>query len=166
MRTVFNILGPMSNPARPQRQLMGVYAENLVAPVARALGELGSRRAIVVCSRDGLDELSLGAPTLIGDFHDGRLKLGEVRPWELGLKRAASSALAGGDARRNAELLMGVLEGKKGPRRDVSLLNAAAALLAAGLARDLKDGLALAARSIDTGRAKAALNALRLATHE
>lgn len=165
VRTVFNVLGPMSNPALPKRQLMGVYSTALLAPVARALGELGSERALVVCSRDGLDELSLGASTLVAEWHEGRLRRYEVDPRGLGLKRAPIAALAGGDARRNAALLVEVLSGRPGPRRDVCLLNAAAALVAAGLARDLRQGLLMAAQSIDGGHALGALDRLKRVSH-
>ena len=165
VRTVFNALGPMSNPARPRRQLMGVYAESLLEPVARALGELGSVRALVVRSQDGLDELSLGAPTLVADWHGGRVRRYAVDPRSLGLRRSPIRALAGGDARLNAKLTLEVLSGKRGPRREVTALNAAAALVAAGLAGDLKRGLQLANQSLESGRALAALEALKKASH-
>lgn len=163
VRTVFNALGPMSNPARPRRQLMGVYAESLLEPVARALGELGSERALVVRSQDGLDELSLGAPTLVADW-DGRLRRLRryaLDPRDFGLRRAPIRALAGGDARLNAKITLEVLSGKRGPRRDVCALNAAAALVAGGLAADVRRGLQLAAQSLESGRALAALEALK-----
>ena len=165
VRTVFNALGPMSNPAKPRRQLMGVYAESLLEPVARALGELGSVRALVVRSQDGLDELSLGAPTLVADWDGRRVRRYSVDARSLGLRRAPIRALAGGDARLNAKLSLEVLSGRRGPRRDVVALNAAAALVAAGLAADLKRGLQLANQSLESGRAMGALEALKKASH-
>lgn len=160
-RTVFNLLGPLANPAGAKHQLLGVYATHLVAPMARALNELGSVEAIVVSSRDGLDEFSLNARAVVAHLKKGRIRSYELDPAKLGLKRAPKNALAGGDAKKNAFILLGVLRGERGPRRDISLLNAAAALIAAGLASDWKEGLAMAAQSIDSGRALAALEALR-----
>jgi anthranilate phosphoribosyltransferase len=160
-RTVFNLLGPLANPAGAKHQLLGVYATALVMPMAKALGELGSVEAIVVSSRDGLDEFSLSAKSVVAHLRKGRIRSYELDPAKLGLKRAAKNALAGGDAKKNAAILISVLRGSRGPRRDISLLNAAAALIAAGLARDWKEGLAVAAQSIDSGRALASLEALK-----
>lgn len=159
-RTVFNLLGPLANPAGAPRQLLGVYSTALVKPVAQALLALGAERAFVVSSRDGLDEVSLSAPTVVATLKGGRVTLSEFKPESVGLKRRPLSALAGGDARRNAVILREVLSGKKGAPRDACLLNASAALQAAGLARDWREGLALAARSVDSGRALAALAGL------
>lgn len=163
-RTVFNLLGPLSNPAGAKRQLLGVYATSLVRPVAEALKALGSEDAIVVSSRDGLDELSLSAPTVVARLRGGRVSVFEIAPESLGLKRRPLKALAGGDADRNAWITRAVLFGESGPPREVCLLNAAAALMVAGLAHDWKDGLALAADSIDSGRAAASLAILRRLT--
>lgn len=163
-RTVFNLLGPLSNPARAKRQLLGVYSTELVRPLAEALKALGSEDALVVSSRDGLDELSLSAPTVVGRLRGGRVSLSEVTPESLGLKRRPLAALAGGDAERNAWITRAVLFGESGPAREVCLLNAAGALMAAGIARDWKEGLERAADSIDSGRAAASLAILRRLT--
>jgi anthranilate phosphoribosyltransferase len=163
-RTVFNLLGPLSNPAGARRQLLGVYSPDLVKPVAEALKALGSEDAIVASSRDGMDELSLSGPTVVARLRGGRIAMSEVTPESVGLKRRPLKDLAGGDADRNAWITRAVLFGESGPARDVCLLNAAAALMVAGLARDWKDGLALAADSIDSGRAAASLAILRRLT--
>jgi anthranilate phosphoribosyltransferase len=165
VRTVFNALGPMCNPAGARHQVMGVYAEELLEPAARALGELGARRALVVRSEDGLDELSIGAPTRVVDWNGRRLMRYSVDARALGIRRAPMKALRGGDARRNAAIAEEVLSGRKGPRRDVVALNAAAALLAAGVASSFKDGLERAAAALDAGLAYAALDRLREASH-
>jgi anthranilate phosphoribosyltransferase len=163
-RTVFNLLGPLSNPAGAKRQLLGVYSTGLVKPLAEALKALGSEEAMVVSSKDGLDELSLSAPTVVARLRGGRVAVSEVTPESLGLKRRPLQALAGGDANKNAWITRAVLFGESGPAREVCLLNAAAALMVAGLARDWKDGLAMAADSIDSGRAAASLAILRRLT--
>jgi anthranilate phosphoribosyltransferase len=163
-RTVFNLLGPLSNPAGARRQLLGVYSTSLVRPVAEALKALGAEEAMVVASRDGLDEISLSAPTVIAHLRGGRIKLTEFKPESLGLMRRPLSSLAGGDAKKNAWITRAVLFGESGPAREVCLLNAAAALMVAGLARNWKDGLAMAADSIDSGRAAASLAILRQLT--
>jgi len=159
-RTVFNLLGPLANPAGAPHQLVGVYATALARPVAEALRALGGRSALVVSSRDGLDEIALSAPTVVARLSRGRVTLEELRPEHAGLKRRPLSALAGGDAKRNAVILRRVLEGAPGAAREACLLNASAALQAAGLARGWREGVALAAESIDSGRALAALEAL------
>lgn len=156
-RTVFNLLGPLSNPASAKRQLLGVYSTALVRPVADALKALGSVEALVVSSRDGLDELSLSAPSVVARLSKGKVTLEEFRPERLGLRRRPLSALAGGDAKKNAAITRAVLEGAKGAPREVCVLNAAAALIAAGIARDWREGLAAASASIDSGRAAASL---------
>ncbi len=163
-RTVFNLLGPLSNPAGAKRQLLGVYSTALVRPVAEALKALGSEEAMVVSSRDGLDEISLSAPTVIAHLRGGRIRMTELRPESLGLMRRPLQALAGGDAKKNAWITRAILFGEAGPAREVCLLNAAAALMVAGLARDWKEGLAMAADSIDSGRAAASLAILRRLT--
>ncbi|MDP3543193.1 MAG: anthranilate phosphoribosyltransferase [Elusimicrobiota bacterium] len=163
-RTVFNLLGPLSNPAAAKRQLLGVYSPALVAPVAEALKELGSEDAMVVSSRDGLDELSLSAPTVVARLRNGKVTVSEVTPESVGLKRRPLKALAGGDADKNAWITRAILFGESGPAREVCLFNAAAALMVAGLARDWKEGLSMAADSIDSGRAAASLAILRRLT--
>ena len=164
-RTVFNLLGPLANPAGAHRQLLGVYATALVRPVAEALKALGVERALVVSSRDGLDEVSLSAPTLVARLAAGRVTVETVRPEDAGLKRRPLKALKGGDAGRNAAIIRGILEGKPGAPREAVLINASAALQAAGLAKGWRDGVRLAAESIDSGRALAVLEALARETH-
>jgi anthranilate phosphoribosyltransferase len=166
-RTVFNLLGPLCNPAGAPSQLLGVYSVDLVRPVAEALRALGGERALVVSARDGLDEMSLSSATVIARLAGGRVTLEEVTPESAGLKRRPLSALAGGDAKKNAKILRAVLSGEKGAPREACLFNASAALQAAGLAGNWSEGLALAADSIDSGRALGALDALvRRTSHE
>ena len=159
-RTVFNLLGPLCNPAGAPCQLICVYSTALVRPIAEALRMLGAQRALVVSARDGLDELTLSGVTVVATLSGGRVRIEEITPEDVGLKRRPLLALKGGDAKRNAEILRAVLAGTPGPAREASLFNAAAALRAAGLARDWREGLARAADSIDSGRALAALDAL------
>jgi anthranilate phosphoribosyltransferase len=159
-RTVFNLLGPLANPAVAPFQLVGVYSVDLVRPVAEALRALGGKRALVVSARDGLDEMSLSSATLVARLAGGRVLLEETTPESAGLKRRPLSALAGGDAKRNAKILRSVLSGKTGAPREACLFNASAALQAAGLAKSWREGVALAADSIDSGRALAALEGL------
>jgi len=163
-RTVFNLLGPLSNPAGAKRQLLGVYSTALVAPLAEALRALGAEDAMVVSSKDGLDELSLSGPTIVARLRGGKVTVSELTPESVGLKRRPLKALAGGDADKNAWITRAVLFGESGPARDVCLLNAAAALMVVGLARDWKEGLAMAEESIDSGRAAASLAILRRLT--
>lgn len=163
-RTVFNLLGPLSNPAGAKRQLLGVYSTALVAPLAEALKALGAEDAMVVSSKDGLDELSLSGPTVVARLRGGKVTVSEVTPESVGLKRRPLKALAGGDSDKNAWITRAVLFGESGPAREVCLLNAAAALMVAGLARDWKEGLSMAEDSIDSGRAAASLAILRRLT--
>ena len=159
-RTVFNLLGPLTNPAGASAQVVGVYADDVVEKLAEALRELGLQRAMVVHGHDGLDELTLTAPTKIAELRDGQIRVYEVTPEEFGLQRVNPSDLAGGDAAVNAAIVREVLGGKMSPRRDVVRLNAAAALVAAGRAETIAEGLPLAAQSIDSGAAKRKLTAL------
>jgi anthranilate phosphoribosyltransferase len=160
IRTIFNLLGPLANPARVKRQLLGVFARQWLRPLAETLGRLGAERAWVVHGSDGLDELTVTGESHVAEWHQGRVREFSITPADAGLKIASPAALKGGDAAENAEALRGVLAGIAGPYRDAVLLNAAAALIVAGRARDLKEGVALAARSIDSGAARAALEAL------
>jgi anthranilate phosphoribosyltransferase len=161
VRTVFNILGPLSNPAGARRQLIGVYAPELVPLMAHVLKQLGSERALVVHGRDGLDEISIGGPTLVAELRDGEITTYEITPESVGIARADSSALAGGTAAENAALIRSLFEGRlEGPARDVVLINAAAGLLAAGLAGNLADGVARARAAIDSGAALERLESL------
>ncbi len=160
MRTVFNLLGPLTNPARASAQVVGVYSAALVEKLAEALSVLGARRALVVHGLDGLDEITISAPTRIAEVREGTVHTYEVTPEEFGMNRASLADISGGDAAENAAIIRQVLEAKKSPRRDIVLLNTAAALVAAGRADHLKDALPLAENSIDSGAAQKRLHAL------
>lgn len=160
IRTIFNILGPLTNPAGADRQVLGVYREDLVATLADVLSRLGCRRGFVVHGLDGMDEITLTAPTLVADIRDGAYRCLTVTPEDFGLRRCCLEELAGGDARRNAQLVRAVLGGEPGPRRDIVLLNSAFALVAGGVADSPVAGLQTAARAIDEGRAMDRLEAL------
>ncbi|MCA1907735.1 MAG: anthranilate phosphoribosyltransferase [Magnetospirillum sp.] len=157
-RTIFNLLGPLANPAQADFQLLGVFASQWVEPMAEVLGRLGVKRAWVVHGLDGLDEITTTAPTLVSEWKDGKLHSFEVRPSDAGLRMAHASDLKGGDAQHNASALRALLDGTPGAYRDIVLLNAAAALVVAGKVADLKEGVALATKSIDDGAARAALD--------
>jgi anthranilate phosphoribosyltransferase len=160
VRTAFNLLGPLTNPARPRAQVVGVPRPELTAFLASCLARLGVGRAWVVHG-DGLDELSLHGATQVAEVRDGAVTRFEVTAEEAGLAPAAREALRGGDAAQNATLAQEVLAGAPGPRRDVVLLNAAAALLVAGRASTLREGVALAAAALDDGRAASVLHRAR-----
>jgi anthranilate phosphoribosyltransferase len=165
MRTVFNLLGPLTNPAGASAQIVGVYDSSLADLLARALGELGVRRAFVVHGADGLDEISISGETTIAELRDRSVQSYSVTPEDFGLSRAGIETLRGGDAVQNAHIIERVLGGhgsphEHGPRRDIVLANSAAALVAAGRAADLLEGVRLAAESIDSGAARAKLDAL------
>jgi anthranilate phosphoribosyltransferase len=164
-RTIFNILGPLSNPAGAKRQLVGVFAAQWIEPLAEVLGRLGSERAWVVHG-EGLDELTTAGTTQVAELRDGKVRTFTLTPEEVGLSRARREDLKGGDAESNAGKLRDLLAGEQGPRRDIVLLNSAAALVVAGKAEDVRDGIRLAARSIDTGAAGAVLDRLIAITHE
>jgi len=160
LRTVFNLLGPLTNPARATCQVVGVYSADLVEKLAEALSMLGLHRALVVHGNDGLDEITITGPTRIGEVREGRVHTYEVAPEDFGLQRAGLDEIAGGDAAANAALIREVLSGKRSARRDVVLLNAAAALVAAGRADHLSDAVPLAEKAIDSGAAEAKLKKL------
>src|SRR5437899_2023218 len=160
LRTVFNLLGPLTNPARASAQVVGVYSAELVEKLAEAFSMLGVRRALVVHGADGLDEITVTGPTRIAEVREGTVRTYEVTPEEFGIKRARIEDLAGGDPAANAAIIREILSGKKSPRRDIVLLNTAAALVAAGKADRLADAMAAAAHSIDSGAAAGKLNAL------
>jgi len=160
LRTVFNLLGPLTNPARATCQVVGVYSADLVEKLAEALSMLGLHRALVVHGSDGLDEITITGPTRVGEVREGLVHTYEVTPEEFGLQRARLENISGGDAALNANLIRDVLEGKKSARRDVVLLNAAAALVAAGRADHLREAVPLAAKAIDSGEALAKLQSL------
>jgi anthranilate phosphoribosyltransferase len=159
-RTIFNLLGPLSNPAGVTRQMVGVFSKQWVLPLAQVLKNLGSQSVWVVHGSDGLDEITLTGPTFVAALEKGEIRSFEVSPEDVGLKRVAGEALKGGDADANARALRSVLEGLASPYRDVALLNAAAALVVAGRAKDLKEGMALGRRSIDDGAAAERLKRL------
>ena len=160
LRTVFNLLGPLTNPAHASAQVVGVYSDDLVEKLAEALSMLGLRRAMVVHGSDGLDEITISGPTRIAEVRDGQVHTYEVTPEEFGIERAPIEAISGGDAAENARIIQRVLSGKKSPCRDVVLLNAAATLVAAGRAARLSGAMPLAVTSIDSGAAAAKLRAL------
>jgi anthranilate phosphoribosyltransferase len=160
VRTVFNMLGPLTNPADANAQVVGVYADSLCEPLARVLAELGTYRAFVVHGADGLDEISNTGDSRIAEVHEGVVRTSRVRPEDFGVPRATIADLLGGDREENAEIIRRILAGEPGPRRDIVLMNAAAALVVGGKARDLREGMALAARSVDSGAAEAKLASL------
>jgi anthranilate phosphoribosyltransferase len=159
-RTIFNLLGPLSNPANVKRQMVGVYARVWIEPLAKVLAALGSERAWVVHGSDGLDEVTTAGPTYVAELDEGRIKTFEITPEDAGLRKSKSGELKGGDAAHNAAALRSVLDGKPGPFRDVAVMNASAALIVAGKANTLQDAAKLAAQSIDSGNAKARLEKL------
>jgi len=160
IRTIFNILGPMSNPGMVKRLLVGTFSEHWLEPMAAVLGKLGTERAWVVHGSDGLDELTTTGPTKVAEVKDGKTSLFEVTPEDAGLPRASLEDLKGGTPVENATAVGALLGGEEGPYRDIVLLNAAAALIVAGSVGNLRDGAALAARSIDEGAAKGALEGM------
>ncbi len=160
VRTVFNLLGPLTNPAGARRQLLGVFHPDWVEPLAEVLRELGSERAFVVHG-GGMDEIAIHAETRVAELDRGRVRTFTVRPEDAGLPRARAADVAGGEVPENVAIARSILQGAPGPRRDVVLLNASAALLIAGRAEDLRGGVALAADAIDSGRAMNVLDRLR-----
>ena len=160
IRTIFNILGPMSNPGMVKRLLVGTFSAHWVEPMARVLGNLGAERAWVVHGSDGMDELTTTGPSTVAEFHQGQVRVFEVTPEDAGVPRARLADLKGGTPVENATAVGELLSGAPGPYRDIVLLNAAAALLVAGSVGNLREGAALAARSIDEGAAKSALEGM------
>ena len=159
-RTIFNLLGPLSNPASVKRQMIGAFSRQWIEPMAQVLRNLGSECVWVAHGSDGLDEITTSGPTHIAALENGNIRTFEINPEDIGVARAKSEALRGGDAETNAAALMSVLKGEKGPYRDIAILNAAAALVVAGRAKDLKDAATLAAKSVDSGDAKDRLDRL------
>ena len=152
-RTVFNILGPLTNPAHPKRQLLGVYDEYLIEPLAKVLMELGVKRGMVVYGMDKIDEISLSAPTKVCEIKDGSLHTYEIKPEDFGLSRCKKEDLSGGDPKENAAITLSILNGEKGAKRDAVLLNAGAALYIGEKAKSMQEGINLAARLIDSKKA-------------
>jgi anthranilate phosphoribosyltransferase len=159
-RTIFNLLGPIANPAGVKRQVVGVFSWQWVEPIAHVLCNLGAEHVWVVHGHDGLDELTTTGATDVAELKDGRIEVFEVTPADAGLAPAKLSDLRGGDEKENAAAVRDVLAGKRTPLRDIAILNAAAALIVAGKAANLADGAALAAHSIESGAARAALDRL------
>lgn len=159
-RTIFNLLGPLSNPAGVKRQMVGVFSRQWVQPLAQVLKNLGAEFVWVVHGADGLDEITLTGPTSVASLENGNIRTFEVSPEEAGLSRVAGEALKGGDATANAVALQGVLDGEPGAFRDVALLNAAAAMIVAGHAKTLKEGVAIGREALDSGAAATRLKQL------
>jgi anthranilate phosphoribosyltransferase len=160
IRTIFNILGPLTNPAGADRQVLGVYDEKLVEVLARVLVKLGCQRGFVVHGQDGMDEITLTGPTRVAEINGGQVILSTIEPEDFGLRRCLLSDLQGGDAEENAAIVRDILAGAEGPKRDVVLLNAAYALVAAGITESVDAGLQKARNMIDDGLAKAKLEGL------
>ena len=165
-RTIFNMLGPLSNPAGVDKLLVGVFSREWVEPLARVLGNLGSRRAWVVHGGDGLDEITTTGPTFVAELKDGEVRTFQVAPEDAGLPRSDGESLKGGDAAANALAIDALLDGRRNAFRDIVLMNAAGALIVAGEADTLEDGAAMAADSIDGGKARAVLDGLIAITNE
>jgi anthranilate phosphoribosyltransferase len=153
IRTVFNVLGPLTNPANAEHQLMGIYDRSKTELIACVLRELGSRHALVVGSLDGLDEISICAPTKVSELRNGEIRTYEIAPEELGLSRHSLEQVMGGEPAHNAKIVREVLGGAQGAYRDIVLINAAASLYAADRCEDLREGVQLAAQAIDSGAA-------------
>lgn len=165
-RTVFNILGPLTNPAHPKRQLLGVYDEYLIEPLAKVLVELGIKRGMVVYGMDKLDEISLSSPTKVCEIKDGTLYTYEIKPEDFGLSRCKKEDLAGGDPKENAAITLAILNGESGAKRDAVLLNAGAALYIGEKAKSIQEGINLAARLIDSKKALKVLEDFIKVSHE
>ncbi|HDM37601.1 MAG TPA: anthranilate phosphoribosyltransferase, partial [Candidatus Omnitrophica bacterium] len=166
IRTIFNVLGPLTNPANANTQVLGVYEEKLVEVIANVLKNLGSRFAFVVYGLDGLDEITITGPTKISELRNNEVNTYYIKPQDFDIPPAQLEDIKGGDVKENAKIIIEVLSGKKGPKRDVVLLNSAAALVAADKARDFKEGIKLASDSIDSKRALRKLEELKEITHQ
>jgi anthranilate phosphoribosyltransferase len=166
IRTVFNLLGPLCNPAGANAQVLGVYSERLTETMAQVLCDLGARRALVVHGSDGLDEVTITGESKISEVRDGNIRTYYVTPEDFGLQRAPLAQIQGGDAARNAEIIRSVLSGVPGARRDVVLLNASAGLVAGGKSESMRQAIALASSSIDSGEALRRLDQLARLTRE
>ena len=160
MRSIFNVMGPLTNPARAQSQLVGVYAPELTELVADVLRQVGCQKALVAHGSDGMDELTLTGPSRVSEWDGSEIRTYDVTPEEAGLERADADALKGGEPAENADITRAILGGEKGPKRDIVLLNAAAALIAANKAENLREGVRQAASAIDSGKAARVLSHL------
>lgn len=161
IRTIFNILGPLTNPAEAGHQLLGVYDLGLTEPLARVLGNLGSKHSLVVHGMDGLDEISITTETQVSELMGGEVKTYRIRPEDFGISRAKTKDLQGGEEATNKKIARDILNGRPGPQRDVVLLNAGCAIYAGDLSEDIKEGIELARRSIDSGKALEKLQLLK-----
>lgn len=166
VRTVFNMLGPLTNPAGADRQVLGIYDHTKTETIARVLHELGSKRALVVTSAEGLDEISISSPTRISELKNGEIVTYELTPQDLGLKTYPLAEMMGGDPETNAKIIRRVLQGEKGAYRDVVLANAGACIYVSGLADSIREGVVIAAESIDSGKALSKLDRLIQTTGE
>jgi anthranilate phosphoribosyltransferase len=166
VRTIFNVLGPLTNPAFARRQVLGVYAKHLVEIIANVLLALGAEHAVVVHSDDGLDEISISAPTQVCEVCYGEIRSFEITPEDIGIRRQPIETIAGGDARENARIARSILQGEDGPRSDIVAANAGAALYVAGVVATIRDGVALAHESIANGRAMQKLDSLVAVSRE
>ena len=160
MRSIFNVMGPLTNPARAQSQLVGVYAPELTELVADVLRQVGCQKALVVHGSDGMDELTLTGPSRVSEWDGSEIRTYDVTPEDAGLERADADALKGGEPAENADITRAILAGENGPKRDIVLLNAAAALIAANKAENLREGVQQAASAIDSGKAASVLSHL------
>lgn len=166
IRTVFNMLGPLTNPAGADRQVLGIYDGSRTSTIAEVLRELGSKRALVVSSREGLDEISISSPTRVSELKNGEITTYDLQPEDLGLQTYPLEAMIGGDPQTNAEIVRRVLQGERGAHRDVVLANAGACVYVSGLADNVREGVAIAAEAIDSGKAYAKLEQLIQTTGE
>lgn len=164
VRTIFNILGPITNPAGTKYQILGVYLSDLTEIMAEVLGNLGCLHAFVVHGEDGLDEITITGRTKISELKDGRVESYFIDPTDFGMKLGKVEDLLGGDAKENAEITLNILKGEKGPKRDIVLLNASAAIVASGKAKDFEEGISIAERSIDSGAALRKLEEIKRVT--
>jgi len=160
IRTIFNILGPLTNPAQAKRQIIGVFSESLTEKIALVLKELGKKHALVVHGAGGIDEISISGHTKISELKNGEVKTYEINPEEFGFKKWDLNLILGADAKTNAEIIKKIFDGEKGPQRDVVLLNSGAAVYIAGLADSIQDGIKIAQEAIDSGKAKKKLEEL------
>lgn len=161
IRTIFNILGPLTNPASAKGQLLGVFSDKLTEPLAHVLHNLGVEKAMVVYGMDGMDEISLSAPTKVSELKDGKVTTYYLNPEEYGMKLTSKDELVGGDSKENAKIILSILNGDRGPKRDIVVLNAAAALYVGKAAEDIQAGIAMAEELIDSKKALDKLNELR-----
>ncbi|MDO9027679.1 MAG: anthranilate phosphoribosyltransferase, partial [Candidatus Roizmanbacteria bacterium] len=165
IRTIFNILGPLTNPAQAKRQVLGVYSDELTEPIANVLGNLGAKHAFIVHGEDGLDEMTITGRTKISELKDGRVDTYYITPEDLGFTRAKKEDLLGGTAEENAKITLDILNGKSGPKRDIALINSAAALMVGDIAKSFSDAIEKASNVIDSGAALKKLEEIKVVTN-